>query len=59
MVILSGRHFPQDVILRAVLWNFHYGVSYRDLQEMLTECGVPADHTKICRWVQKYATNMD
>lgn len=43
----------------AVTWYCRYGVSYRDLQEMLTECGVPVDHSTIYRWVQKYAPELD
>ena len=37
MGIFSGRHYPKDVILWAVRWYCRYGVSYRDLEEMLTE----------------------
>lgn len=54
MGIFSGRHFPRDIILWAVRWYCRYGVSYRDLEEMMTERGVPVDHTTIYRWVQKY-----
>lgn len=59
MGIFSGRHYPKDVILWAVRWYCQYGVSYRDLEEMLTECGVPVDHTTIYRWVQKYGPELD
>jgi len=34
-------------------------VSYRDLEEMLSERGVPVDHTTIYRWVQKYGPELD
>lgn len=37
MGIFSGRHFPRDIILWAVRWYCRYGVSYRDLEEMMTE----------------------
>ena len=33
-------------------------MSYRDLEEMMTERGVPVDHTTIYRWVQKYAPEL-
>jgi transposase, IS6 family len=52
--IFSGRHYPKDVILWAVRWYCRYGVSYRDLEEMLTERGVPVDHVTIYRWVQRF-----
>ena len=36
-----------------------YGVSYRDLEEMLEERGVSVDHTAICRWMQAYAPKIE
>ena len=36
MGIFSGRHFPREIILWAVRWYCRYGVSYRDLEEMMT-----------------------
>ena len=60
MGIFSGRHFPHDIILWVVRWYCRYGVSYRDLEEMMTEPGVPVDHTTIltagCR---KYSPELD
>lgn len=38
-----------------VRWYLRYGLSYRDLEEMMTERGLPIDHTTIYRWVQYYA----
>ena len=35
------RHFQGDVILWAVRWYCRYGISYRDLEQMMTERGVP------------------
>ncbi|MEL7373621.1 MAG: IS6 family transposase, partial [Pseudomonadota bacterium] len=50
-----GRHF-EDVIVRwAVRWYCRYGISYRDLEQMMGECCVSVDHTTIYRWVQEYA----
>ena len=59
MGIFSGHHFPREIILWAVRWYCRYGVSYRDLEEMMTERGVPVDHTTTYRWVQKYAPELD
>ena len=39
---LSDRHYPKDVVLWAVFWYCCFGVSYRDLDEMLNERGMPA-----------------
>ena len=59
MSIFSGRHYPKDVILWAVRWYCRYGVSYRDLEEMLTERGASVDHSTIYRWVQRYGPELD
>ena len=47
----KGRHFQRDIILWAVRWYCKYGISYRELQEMLAERGVNVDHSTIYRWV--------
>ena len=53
------RHFRGEIILWAVRWYCRYGVSYRDLEEMLEERGVAVDHTTIYRWVQAYAPEIE
>jgi transposase-like protein len=55
MNLFKGRHFKYDIIIWAVRWYCKYGISYRDLEEMLTERGVIVDHSTIYRWVQFYA----
>ena len=40
-----GRHFRGEIILWTVRWYCKYGISYRELQEMLAERGVNVDHT--------------
>jgi transposase-like protein len=55
----KGRHFTGEVILWAVRWYCRYGISYRDLEEMLAERGIDVDHTTIYRWVQRYAPEME
>jgi len=47
------------VILWAVRWYCKYGISYRNLEEMLEERGVDVDHTTLYRWVQHYAPEME
>ncbi len=42
-----------------VRWYCKYGISYRELQEMLAERGVNVDHSTIYRWVQRYAPEME
>ena len=42
---------PREVIAVAVRWYLRYGLSYRDLEELLAERGVDVDHVTIYRWV--------
>jgi len=53
------RHFQGEIILQCVRWYCKYGISYRDLEEMIFERGVEVDHTTIYRWVQRYAPEME
>lgn len=53
------RHFQGEIILWAVRWYCKYGISYRDLEEMLCERGVEVDHTTLYRWVQHYAPEIE
>ena len=53
------RHFQGEIILQCVRWYCKYGISYRDLEEMMEERGVDVDHTTIYRWVQHYAPEME
>lgn len=50
----KGRHFEGEVILWSVRWYCRSPISYRDLEEMLTEHGLEVDDAKIYRWVQRY-----
>jgi len=42
------------VIAVAVRWYLRYGLSYRDVEELLAERGVTVDHVTIYRWVQTF-----
>ena len=57
-VEFKGRWFPKDLILRCIRWYLAYKLSYRDLEEMMTERGVSVDHSTIQRWVVKYLNNI-
>jgi IS6 family transposase len=50
----SGFRFPPEVITVAVRWYLRYGLSYRDLEELLAERGVEVDHVTVYRWVQRF-----
>jgi transposase-like protein len=43
---------PGQVIAVAVRWYLRYGLSDRDVEELLAERGVRVEHVTIYRWVQ-------
>jgi transposase-like protein len=49
-----GYRFPPEVIILAVRWYLRFGLSYRDLEELLAERGVEVDHVTLFRWVQRF-----
>jgi transposase, IS6 family len=53
------RHFAGDIILHCVRWYCKYGISYRELEEMMEERGIHLDHTTLYRWVQDYAPEIE
>jgi transposase-like protein len=53
------RHFQGEIVLQCVRWYCKYGISYRDVEEMMEERGVNVDHTMIYRWVQHYAPEIE
>jgi IS6 family transposase len=55
----KGRHFRAEIILICTRWYLRYSLSYRDIEEMMTERGLSVDHTTIYRWVQKYTPELD
>ena len=50
----AGSRFPADVIVVAVRWYLRFGLSYRDVEELLAERGVEVDHVTVYRWVQRF-----
>jgi transposase, IS6 family len=42
------------VVTVAVRWYLRYGLSYRDVEELLAERGIEVDHVTIYRWVQTF-----
>ncbi len=51
----AGYRFPPEVITLAVRWYLRFGLSYRDVEELLAERGVGVDHVTVYRWVQRFA----
>jgi hypothetical protein len=40
---LAGFRFPREVIVLAVRWYLRFGLSYRDVEELLAERGIEVD----------------
>ena len=45
------RHYQAAIILLCVRWYLRYALSFRELEEMMVERGLTADHSTIARWV--------
>ena len=58
-VLFKWRHFEPEIIVCAVRWYLRFSLSYRDVEELLMERALPADHTTIWRWVQRYAPELN
>jgi transposase-like protein len=43
------------VIVLAGRWYLRFGLSYRDVEELLAERGIEVDHVTLYRWVQRFA----
>jgi IS6 family transposase len=50
----AGFRFPSDVMVLAVGWYLRFGLSYRDVEELLTARGVEVDHVRVSRWVLRF-----
>jgi IS6 family transposase len=50
----AGFRFPPEVIMLAVRWYLRFGLSYRDLEELLAERRIDVDHVTLFRWVQRF-----
>lgn len=48
--VFKGRHFQGELILLCVRWYLAYGLSLRNLEEMIAERSVSVDHSTIHRW---------
>jgi transposase-like protein len=50
----AGFRFPPEVIVLAVRWYLRFGLSYRDIEELLIERGIEVDHVTVYRWVLRF-----
>jgi transposase-like protein len=57
--LFKWRQFEPELILLAVGWYLRFSLSYRDVEELLAERCLHADHVTVWRWVQSYAPEME
>ena len=57
--LFKWRQAEPGLILCAVRWYLRYSLSLRDVEELLEERGLRADHTTVWRWVQRYAPELE
>ena len=57
--IFKWRQSEPEIILCAVRWYLRYSLSLRDVEDLLIERGLGADHTTVWRWVQRYAPELE
>jgi transposase, IS6 family len=50
----AGFCLSPEVIVLAVRWYLRFGLSFRDVEELLAEQGVEVDHVTVYRWVQRF-----
>jgi transposase, IS6 family len=56
--IFKWRQTAPELTLGAVRRYLQYSLSLRDVEELLAERGLEADHTTIWRWVQLYGPGL-
>jgi IS6 family transposase len=57
--IFKWRQTEPALILCAVRWYLRYSLSLRDVEELLEERGLKADHTTVWGWVQRYSPELE
>ena len=48
--VIQRMHYPLEVMLVCVRWYAAYPLSFRNIEEMMAERGVFADHSTLHRW---------
>src|SRR6516164_9304162 len=52
--LFKWRQFEPEVILLAVGWYLRFSLSYRDVEELLAERGLHADHVTVWRCLRRH-----
>ena len=54
--IYSRQRFHPDIIKRAVWLYFRFNLSFRDVEELIIECGIDVSYETVRRWVEKFGS---
>ena len=57
--LCKWRHYQPNILLCWVRWYLSYPLSYRQVEELIKERGLPVDHSTVFRWVQHYSPELD
>ena len=52
--MFKGHIFPKSIIVQALYFKYRFGLSYREIEELMAIRGVKVDHATIQRWVFKF-----
>ena len=55
----SRHRFPKEIIIQCVHWYLRFGLSTRDLEEIMKDRGVSVDHSSIDDWVNKFGPKIE
>jgi putative transposase len=50
----KNHRFPGEIISHGVWLSYRFPLSYRDVQELLFECGITVSHEAIRQWCHKF-----
>src|SRR5947207_14776641 len=57
--VFKGRHFEAEIIILCVRRYLRFSLSYRNVEELMSERNRRVDHVTIWRWVQRYAPELE
>jgi len=52
----KGYRFPPEIISRCVWLYYRFGVSLRDVSELMLARGIEVSHEAICHWTVRFGT---
>lgn len=57
-IFLKRHRFPPEIILNAVWLYARFTLSYRDVKDLLVECGLDISYKTVRRWFLKFGTEI-